>query len=198
MRRGGRTCGPAGPLGAAARRRSPPPCPGRLLLTLSRTCAVAPVGTGAFQNPHSSARELCRWGGGCSVTWPGSQHGPLPGPTAFPRPTLFPAPCQNPNRIIRPDGCPALPKHKPSPRRRGQTAPAQSSVNNPLTFFRLPAGKVGKGWQGSGCQLGTACPQPQLSMQPLLGTAAEQVELCHTITSPPSARVRSGAQQTAS
>lgn len=38
--------------------------------------------------------ELCRWGGGCAVTWPGSRRGPVPGPTAFPRPTLFLSPAK--------------------------------------------------------------------------------------------------------
>lgn len=112
--------------------------------TLSRTRS-RPRGRGAARTPLPR-RERCQSRAGRAgthgVTWPG-RCGPLPAPTAFPRPTLFPVPCQNPNRIIRPAVCPALPKHKPFPSPTRINSPNPDFYKQPAYFFgrsTVPAG----------------------------------------------------------
>lgn len=92
----------------------------------------------------------CRRGGSCGVTCPGGRRGPLPGLTAFPRPTLFPTPCQNPNQIIRPDGCPALPKHKPFPSPTWINSPSPDFYKQPILLFSRKRRPSRQGWQGLG------------------------------------------------
>lgn len=142
---------------------------------------MAPGGTGAARTPPSSPGEPCQsragGAGARGVTWPGSWCGPLPGPTAFPRPTLFPAPCQNPNRIIRPAGCPALPKRKPFPSPARINSPSLDFYKQPGYFFLRKHRPSWRGWQGSGCQTGAACPWLRVSVPPIPSAGAEHPPL---------------------
>lgn len=165
---------------------------------------MAPGGTGAARTPPSSAGEPCQsragGAGARGVTWPGSWCGPLPGPTAFPRPTLFPAPCQNPNRIIRPAGCPALPKRKPFPSPARINSPSLDFYKQPGYFFRGSAVLAGGARRARAARRvllpvapGLRAPHPQCRSR------APATDLsCPAITSPPSVRMGSGALESAS
>lgn len=137
------------------------------LALLSDSAHIAPgerapcVSTDAFEDslhgtwrdrscpdPPSSTGERCQsctgGTGACGVTWPGSQQGPARADSLSQAHPL-PVSCQTPNGIIRPTGCPALPKHKPFPSLTRINSPSLEVYKQHQYFFHgstVPAGRA--------------------------------------------------------